>query len=321
MRKLPFLLATMLFTVPALADDPKPAADAAKPADPAPVEAKPSDAAAASTPTTTGSVVTDSGEKITDVEEKKGQSYYFIGAHYRGTVIPKFMVNLFVDEGATFYSNNVGLEIEIRKDNFSLIPAISYVEYGFDPVLFLEKGKDPNNVGNWSSVGSSLKAIYATLDVLWSTNLDSKKMFAFEYGLGLGVGVIFGNLTNNWVYKDQASGTLTSSTGTRYSQCVTEQAAGTGCNKADHKNADIAKVNGYQEPFWFSGGSIPNVFLHLALPELGLRFKPIKNFQMRISTAFTLTGFMFGIAGYYGTEQIPKSSSSATPPPAADGAH
>ena len=321
MRKLPFLLATMLFAAPALADEPK--AGDAKPADEAKAtDAKPSDAAAASTATTAGSVVTDSGEKITDVDEKKGQSYYFIGAHYRGTVIPKFMVNLFVDEGATFYSNNVGLEIEIRKDNFSLIPAISYVEYGFDPVLFLEKGKDPNNVGNWSAVGSSLKAIYATLDVLWSTNLDNKKMFAFEYGLGLGVGVIFGDLMNNWVQKD-AAGALVSSSGTHYTQCQAELAAGTGCNRLDHKNPDVPKVytNGqpYVEKKWFDGGSIPNVFLHLALPEIGIRFKPIKNFQMRLTTAFTLTGFMFGISGYYGTEQIPKTPST-TPPPA-EGAH
>ncbi|HEX7602977.1 MAG TPA: hypothetical protein VF316_15275, partial [Polyangiaceae bacterium] len=195
MRKLPFVLATMLFTVPAFADGAKPTDT--KPADTGSTTATDTTttgAAAASTPTTTGSVATDTGEKITDVDEKPGKSYYFIGAHYRGTYIPKAMVNLFVDEGASFYSNNVGLEIEIRKDNFSLIPALSYVEYGFDPVLFLEKGKDPGNVGNWSSISSSLKAIYATLDVLWSTNLDSKKRWAFEYGMGLGVGVIFGNL-------------------------------------------------------------------------------------------------------------------------------
>ena len=267
--------------------------------------------------TTTGSVATDTGEKITDVEEKPGKTYYFIGAHYRGTVIPKFMVNLFVDEGATFYSNNVGLEIEIRKDNFSLIPSLSYVEYGFDPVLFLEKNKDASNPGNWSSISSSLKAIYATLDVLWSTNLDSKKVAAFEYGLGLGVGVIFGNLTNNWVYQNNA-GPLQASSGTRYSQCQPGDTQ-VGCNIANHSGATVAKVGGYNEPFWFSGGSIPNVFLHLALPEIGLRIKPIKNFQMRLTTAFTLTGFMFGLSGYYGTEQTPKSTPTVTPP--ADGPH
>lgn len=314
MRKLPFLLATMLLTAPALADEPKPADKAATTDTAAAPSDKPAETGTgAAATTTTASVVTDPGEKITDVEEKPGKSYYFIGAHYRGNYIPKFMVNMFVDEGSSFYSNNVGIELEIRKDNFSLIPALSYVEYGFDPVLFLEKGKDPNNAGNWSSVSSSLKAIYATLDVLWSTNLDKSKQWAFEYGLGVGVGVLFGDLVNNWVYKD-AAGPLTAEGGTRYSQCVTEQAAGTGCSKADHKNADVAKVNQYKEPFLFSGGSIPNVFLHLAIPQIGFRFKPIKNFQVRITGGFQLTGFMFGISGYYGTEQTPKSEPSKPPP-------
>jgi hypothetical protein len=251
----------------------------------------------------------DTGESRSDVEEKKGQSYYFIGAHYRGNVLPKFMVNLLVDETTTFYFNNVGIEFEIRRDNFSLIPGLSFVDYDFSPVLSLEKGKDPNNAANWSSVSSTLKAIYGTLDVLWSKNLDSNRMWAFEYGLGFGVGFIFGHLSNNWVYQ-APNGSLASSGGARYSECVSET-AGTGCSKADHVNADVAKVNGFQEPSWFSGGSVPNIFPHLALPQIGIRFKPVKNFQMRLTAAFTLTGFMFGISGYYGTELSPKGSSSS----------
>src|SRR5262249_24478949 len=39
-----------------------------------------------------------------DVAERPGQTYYFIGLRYGLTVIPKFMVNIFVNEGATFTS-------------------------------------------------------------------------------------------------------------------------------------------------------------------------------------------------------------------------
>ena len=41
--------------------------------------------------------------------------YYFVGARYRGTIIPKFIVNLFANEGGTFYSNTVGVEADLRR--------------------------------------------------------------------------------------------------------------------------------------------------------------------------------------------------------------
>ena len=37
----------------------------------------------------------------TDVTEKPGKTYYFIGARYRGTIVPKFLLNMFVDEGGS----------------------------------------------------------------------------------------------------------------------------------------------------------------------------------------------------------------------------
>ena len=67
---------------------------------------------------------------IKDVEEVDGKKYLFIGARYRGNIIPKFMLNLFVDEGATIYSNTIAVELDMRKDGFSLIPALGFTEYG-----------------------------------------------------------------------------------------------------------------------------------------------------------------------------------------------
>jgi hypothetical protein len=247
--------------------------------------------------------------KITDVREKKGQSYYFVGLDYRVTIVPKFMVNLFVDEGATFVSNSAGIHFEVRKDNFSIIPALRFVEYGFDPVLFLEKGKNAADPGNWSSVRSTLKGVFATVDLLWSTPV-AKDIFAIEYGFGVGIGVLFGDLYNNWV-TTQNNGTtpLQSSSGANYYRCRSET-EGPGCAKANHQNATIAKVNDYSEPTWAGGGSIPNVFAHLAIPQIGFRLKPIKNLQFRFSTAFTLTGFMFSFGLDFGLE-FKKSSSAA----------
>src|SRR5579875_1249257 len=57
----------------------------------------------------------------TDVYEDPNQKYYFVGLRYRGTVIPQFLVNLFVNEGGTFYSNTAGIEFDMRKDGHSTI--------------------------------------------------------------------------------------------------------------------------------------------------------------------------------------------------------
>jgi hypothetical protein len=87
---------------------------------------------------------------IKDVDEREGKTYLFIGMRYRGALIPKFMLNMFVDEGKSVYTNTVGLELDIRKDGFSLIPALSYAELGTGDILFKEKGAKETIAGNYN---------------------------------------------------------------------------------------------------------------------------------------------------------------------------
>ena len=253
---------------------------------------------------------TSSGDS-SDVTEKDGQTYYYIGLRYGLTVIPKFMINIFVGEGATFTSNTIGAELDIRKDGFSLIPSISYAEYGkSDDVLFLQKNAEAGVPGNWSYVNSSLKALYLGADLLWSAKIS--KNVDFEYGAGFGLGIIFGDLVTNWVYADK-NGPLHSSDGRSFSPCQTEGQGGlgAGCNKADHQNSQIAKVGGYTEPSWANGGSKPNIFPRILLHLAGLRFKPIKQVEARVGLGFSLTeGFWLGISGDYGLERPEKKSGS-----------
>lgn len=239
---------------------------------------------------------------IKDVSENPNKTYLFIGARYRGNVVPKFVMNMFVDEGKTVYSNTVGLELDIRKDGFSLIPAISYSELGTGDMLFKEKGTS-GFVGNYNMVNSSLKLLYVTADLLWSTKIS--KNLDFEIGAGFGVGAVFGDLVTNWVRED-ANGSLQADNGKRYLPCATTDAQGTGCNKADHQNSNVDKVGNYVEPSWFGGGSRPVVFPWLAVPQIGLRFKPIKQFVGRLGLGWALTGFWFGLSGEYGLEKRPE---------------
>jgi hypothetical protein len=256
----------------------------------------------------------------TATQEKAGQRYYFVGLRYRVTIIPQFMVNLFVNEGATFVSHSVAAELDMRKDGQSTIPWIAYQSFGFGDTLFLQKNGTPpaDQASNWSVVNSGLSALFLGLDELWSVPIDSDHHWDFEYGFGVGIGVVFGSLQNNWVY-DSASGPLVSSTGRHFAQCTTaDMASQTSCTTGGHNNAQTAKIvtssGPYSEPNWFNGGSIPVVFPHIAFPQIGLRWKPVKQFQMRISTGFSLTGFFFGINGYYGLEKQTTGEKAETSP-------
>jgi hypothetical protein len=169
-------------------------------------------------------------------------------------------------------------------------------------MLFWHKNQ-PDSAQYYSDVKSSLQGIYAGADLLWSVKIA--KHWEFEYGAGFGVGFLFGNIGSNWVYDSGASGPLVGSNGNHYTPC---QAGDTflGCNKTDHQNAPVAKVGGYTEPNWFNGGSVPTFFPHISIPELGIRYKPIKQLEARFHIGFSLTGFFFSLSADYGLEKAEK---------------
>lgn len=236
-----------------------------------------------------------------NVYEKPGKTYYFIGLDYRGTVIPKFEENLFVDGGKTVYSNTVRLDLDMRKDGFSFVPHLQYTEYGVDDLLFHEKNKN-DQANNWSVVNSSMKGLYLGTDLLWSSKVATT--VDFEFGVGLGVGVIFGDLSNNWVY-DDPNGALINDDGRHFSKCQQGDVAAhpDACSPVSHSNSTDTKVGNYTEKSWVNGGSKPNVFLDLSIPILGLRIKPVKELVIRPQVGWSLTGFWFSLGGYFGLEK------------------
>src|SRR6478735_2712133 len=122
--------------------------------------------------------------------EKPGETYYFVGARYRGIILPQFMMNMFADGGQTIYVNGVGAEFGIRKDDFEFLPSVWYAGYGADDMPFKSK-TDPDSA--WELVDSSIKVLYLTADFLWSKPIN--KQFAINYGAGAGFGFVFGDIT------------------------------------------------------------------------------------------------------------------------------
>jgi hypothetical protein len=287
-------------------DEPTPAAPpSAEPV--APAESAPPDVASASVPDT------QVADDITNTTELPGKTYRFIGLRYRGTIIPSFLEHIFVKDGGTIYSNSIGAEVDFRKDDKSTILWLQYTEYGFGNTLFFQKNQ-PDASNNYSMVSSSLKGIYLGLDELWSTPVANH--LDFEYGFGLGIGAIFGDLYNDWVWGGDptsakgAPGAIQASNGNYYAPCNSTNDgmmnAMTGqpssCQPSTHTSPNPAKVGNYIEPNWFQGGSVPVIFPHIA-GQLGLRYKPIKQLETRLAVGISLTGFWFGLSADYGLEQ------------------
>jgi hypothetical protein len=295
---------------PPAKDDAKPAAvDADSPAPAPAADAAPKDDKAAkvvAAPDEAAPKEPDANDD-TNTFEDPNTRYYFVGARYRGTVIPQFIENLFVDDGSTVYSNSFGFELDMRKGGQSMIPWITYADYSMGDTLFHEKGATPTgqmgDAGNITVVNSSLKAIYIGLDELWSVPLDKSHHWDFEFGFGVGVGVVFGSLQNNWVYQNNA-GNL-SANGFNYSEC-TQFTTDISCQLAGHTGATTRKVGGYTEPNWFNGGAVPVFFPHISFPQLSVRYKPIKQMEARVGLGFSLTGFWFALSADYGLESTDK---------------
>ncbi|HEY3815740.1 MAG TPA: hypothetical protein VGL81_01135 [Polyangiaceae bacterium] len=251
----------------------------------------------------------DKGWDTSDTREDPSKRYYFFGIRYRGDVIPKFLINAFVDGGATIYSNAVGVELDSRKDGFSTVFNLTLQNYNTGDLLFLQKDK-PQTANNYSVINSSLNAVYAAVDLLWSVPLDSGHHWDFEYGIGVGLGVVFGGLHDNWVYGGVgATGPYYDPTTNQHFQQCPNTTADPSCSTGTHSNATVAKVGNYAEQAGIAGPK-PILFPMVNFPDIGLRYKPVKNFEARLGLGFSLTGFWFGISGDYGLE---KQEDSETP--------
>ncbi len=246
-----------------------------------------------------------------DPTEDPLKSYDFVGLRYRATVLPAAMLHLFADGGQTIVTNSFGVEFDHRKDGFSMVPWLVYTSYGTGNLLFLQKN-EPEQPQYYSMVNSGLKSIAVGIDLLWSVQLS--RDFAFEIGGGLSLGYIFGSLIDNWVYTNP-NGPLVGANGTHYSPCASGDTF-TGCNSIDHKNATTLKTGGYVEPNGIVG-PVPVLLPNFYIPDVGVRYKPVQQLEVRANVGFSLTGFFFGLSGDYGIPEK-KDSSAGAPAPGGD---
>jgi hypothetical protein len=207
------------------------------------------------------------------------------------------MMRIFVDGGQTVNVASFGPEFTYRKDELEIIASLTYADYSMDPVIM--RGKD-EDINAYERISSDLKAIYGVIDILFEVYEEPKGRFAVLIGGGVGIAGVFDSLKRNQIYPKNP-GVADPDDPDAWNDCVAPgnppDAASDGpwCDDSnDHYGA-------YTEPSWANGGSKPFIYPWIALPQVSLRYKPIKQFQLRGDLGFAIsTGFYFGLGAAYG---------------------
>lgn len=223
--------------------------------------------------------------EVVSTRQEPGVTYLFVGARYRSLVVPKFMINLFADGGRSVLVHSAGPELGIRKDGFETIVTASYASYRMKDTPFKAKSDPPDA---WEIAESKAKMLYLMADFLWSQDLSAT--VAINFGLGAGFGIVFGEINHDQAYPAGGDASDQDS----FERCP-RIGAHPWCG-SDHSE----RYDYYVEPSWANGGSKPNLFPWLALPQFGVRVQPDPKVVMRFDTGFSTSGFFFGIAADYG---------------------
>ena len=232
---------------------------------------------------------TQPARESTDPYEDEHTGYWFAGAFYRQIIVPTFMQRLFVEGGATASNPAFGLEATHRKGNFDITMSLWWAGFSFDAPY--RASGDPDT--DMELVNGNTSAIFASAAFMWSTPFND--MFALEYGLDVGLGVVLGHVTRTEAYPSTAPGNNGG-----YLRCngVGDPDASycDGPSVGDGMTGGQYRVTARK---WTEGGSVPNIVPWLGIPHIALRFKPIHQLMMRLDVGFGL-GFWFGGAINYG---------------------
>jgi hypothetical protein len=221
--------------------------------------------------------------------ELENEDYRFIGLRARLIYVPEFMFGLFgADGGKAVLAPSIGPEYVTRRNGFEVATWLTFTSYGMDDAPF-KASSDPDVA--YEIVKSEIKTITVGADFLWTHPLNEKGL-SLTYGGGAGIGVVFGKLYRNQAYppSGQAGDPET------YVKCPGPDPAYGGYCATDNDH-----YGDYAEPSWLDGGAKPLLFPWIALPQVGLRWKPSRHFAMRLDTGLSLPGpFFFGLSGQYG---------------------
>jgi hypothetical protein len=244
-------------------------------------EPEPSEAEAAAAP------APEPAAQSPEVPAEKKDGRWYVGGFYRHTFTPAFMLKPFLQEVSSTNNPGAGLEVMYgrKKIDISLVAYWQrYHTYG----PFLADG-DP--ALDTEMIDSSLSMAAVGGNFLWTSEFNEK--FAFQYGLDVAVGYVFGDLYRTEAYPTTDRSTPGYKDG--WAPCL-----GVGMPDAAYCDGPPAPDGGNGGHYnvktrrWTGGGSVPNAWFRLG-PHLALRYTPAPWLRVRVDGGFDLfSGFFVG---------------------------
>lgn len=210
----------------------------------------------------------------------------WIGARYRGVVIPKFVMSAVAEGGRSLVVPGGAITLTVPTSSFDVTISIGYLSYRMTDAPFKPRGTPDTE---WELVSSDLQALTASVDLMWRFPIDADKVWTFRLGGGVGAGWTFlGDISRTQAYP--ANGKI----GDPYTYLPCKgpnNPKGTFryCNTLDK---DATHYPGYTEPNWFNHGIRPLIFPWAVLPEIGLTWKPTPRFAVDLETGISLSGLL-----------------------------
>lgn len=219
------------------------------------------------------------------------RSWYF-GPFGRFVWVPSFMLEVFLASAPDVSNASFGIIADYRsKDGPTWEIGLGYTGYGFEGVVLADG--DPETDAEW--IDSDLAMIHATGSVLWKADLSSK--LAFEYGVGLDLGVLIGSVVRTEAYRvPPGVGKFQKCPGPfgppdpKALYCDFPTMLPT--NTADQEGAHY----GVEED------SIPPIGAGLMLPHLALRYDPIPELAIKLEAAYGIFQLWAGLSVAYAPE-------------------
>jgi hypothetical protein len=169
----------------------------------------------------------------------------------------------------------------------SLVFGLGYATYAFEGP-FRISGDPPQDT---EMLKSTLSLLHLRAQMLWSTDIV-KETLSFEYGVGLDIGLVLGQLTRTEAYLDpQGQYKACSGPGVPnplYCDLPQNLLGGT-----DAYNANGAHYNVVEK-------RVPPVMLVPMLPVLALRYTPMPSLAVKLDAAFGLMQLAVGLSVAYG---------------------
>lgn len=210
----------------------------------------------------------------------------WIGARYRGVIIPASLFHIFADGARSLVVPGAGLTWTMPAGDAEMVISLSYLSYSMGETPFKPRGGPDTD---WELVSSSLSALNATVDLLWSIPLDARGQWTLKLGGGVGVGWTFlGDIHRVQAYPKDGK----PADPYTYLKCKgpnNPKGTFSYCNALDK---DATHYGDYAEPSWFSKGLRPSIYPWLMLPEVSLAWKVTPRAVIDLGVGASLTGIV-----------------------------